>query len=108
MSKDNNNGLHVDTGLLRDHISKLREEKKVASRLYENIVAMKTAADPMAAHQYDLVLRDIEKMIEYFNAMSKQLTYIIDEAVQLSDELRGIIVDSTDMSRRIAGENFVL
>lgn len=108
MSKGNNNCLYVDTGLLRDHISKLQEEKKLVSRLYESIVAMKTVADPMAAHQYDLVLRDIEKMIEYFNAMSKQLNYIADETVQLSNEIRSIIVDSTDLSRRIATENFVL
>lgn len=108
MSKGYNNGLYVDTGLLRDHISKLQKEKKLASRLYENIVAMKTVTDPMATYQYDSVLRDIEQMIEYFNTMANQLAHIVDEAVQLSDELRGIIVDSTDLSRRIAAENFVL
>lgn len=108
MSKGNNNGLYVDTGLLRDHISKLQKEKNLASRLYENIVAMKTVADPMEAHQYDLVLRDIERIIKYFNAMDSQLTHIVDEAVQLSNELRGIIVDSTDLSQRIAAENFAL
>ena len=102
------NGLYVDTGLLRDHISKLQEEKKLASRLYENIAIMKTVADPMDAYQYDLVLRDIEQIIAYFNAMGDQLTHTVDEAVRLSDELRGIIVDSTDLSRRIAAENFVL
>lgn len=108
MSKSNNNGLYVDTGLLRDHISKLQKEKKIASRLHENIVAMKTVADPMLAYQCDLVLRDIEQIIEYFNAMGNQLTHTVDEAVLLSDELRGIIVDSTDLSQRIAAENFTL
>lgn len=108
MSKGYHSGLYVDTGLLRDHISKLQKEKKLASRLYENIVAMKTVADPMVANQYDLVLRDIEQIIEYFNAMGNQLTHTVDEAIQLSDELRGIIVDSTDLSQRFAAENFVL
>lgn len=108
MNKGYNNGLYVDTGLLRDHISKLREEKKLASRLYESIAAMKTAADPMAAHQYDSVLGDIGQMIEFFKAMANQLDHIDDEAVQLSHELRGIIKDSTDLSQRITAENFVL
>lgn len=108
MSKGYNNGLYVDTGLLRDHISKLREEKKLASRMYENISVIKKAADPMVAYQYDSVLRDIEQIIEYFNAMANQLDHINDEAVQLSHKLRGIIDDSTDLSQRIAAENFIL
>lgn len=109
MSKDHNkNGLYVDTGLLRDHISKLQEEKKLASKLYESIAVMKAAADPLVAYQYDPVLRDVEQMIEYFNTMENQLTRIDDEAIQLSYELRGMIEDSTDLSRRVIAENFAL
>ena len=108
MSKDYNNGLHVDTGLLRDHISKLREEKKLVFELHENIAAIKTVVDPMVAYQYDSVLRDIEQMIEYFDAMENQLARIHDEGVQLSHELRGMIEDSTDLSQRITTENFVI
>ena len=108
MNKSDNNGLYVDTGLLRNHISKLREEKKLASRLYENIAVMKTVADPMVAYQYDSVLRDIEQVIEYFNAMANQLAHIADEAVQLSQELRDMIEDSTDLSQHITSKNFVL
>lgn len=109
MSRSNNkNGLYVDTGLLREHISKLQEEKKLASRLYENIVAMKTVADPTVTYQYDSVLHEIEQVIEYFNAMANQLTHINDEAIQLSQELRGLIEDSTDLSQHITAESFVL
>lgn len=108
MSKGYNSGLFVDIGLLRDHISKLREEKKLATRLYENIAVMKTAADPMTAYQYDSVLRDIEQIVEYLDTMANLLAHICDEAVQLSYELRGIIVDSMDRSQRIIAENYVL
>lgn len=108
MIKNYHNGLYVDTGLLRDHISKLREEKKLASRLYESVAFMKSVDDPTVAHRYDAVLYDIEQIIEYFNAMANQLAHIDDEAVQLSYELLGIIKDSTDLSQRITGENFVL
>ena len=109
MSKDyNKNGLYVDTGLLRDHISKLREEKKLASRLFENIAFMKAFADPAVAHQYDLALRDIDRMIEYFDAMTNRLADVCDEATLLSGELRGMIEDSTDLSRRIVAESIML
>ena len=103
-----NSGLYVDTGLLRDHISKLREEKKLASRLYENIAVMKITASPMVAHQYDSLLRDVEKMIDYFDAIANQLDHIDDEAITLSYKLRSIIKDSTEQSQRITSENLVL
>lgn len=108
MSKGDHNSLYVDTGLLRDHISRLQEERKLASRLYENIEVMKAMADPADVHRYNAVLRDIEQMIEYFNKMASQLAYIADEAVQLSHELQGLAQDGTDLSRRITAEKFVL
>lgn len=108
MSKGCHNGVYVDMGLLREHISKLQEEKKLASRLYENVVGMKTVADPVGASQYDSVLRDIEQMVEYFRAMTEKMTDIADEAVQLSHELRGIIADSTNLSERVTAANFAL
>lgn len=106
--KGYNNRVYVNTGLLRDHVFKLREEKKLASRLYEYITIMKMVAGPMVAHQYDAVLRDIERMIKYFDAMADQLTRIDEEAVQLSHELGGIIVDSAELSRRITEKTFLL
>lgn len=102
------NGLYVDTGLLRDHISKLQEEKNLAYRLYEEIAVMKIAADPTAVYRYDSVLRDIAQMIEYFNTMANLLTRVDDEAVQLSKELRGVIKDSTELNQHIVAEKFVL
>ena len=109
MSKGyNNSGLHVDTGLLRDHVSKLREEKKLASRLYENVAAMKFFADPMVADRYGLLLQDINQMIEYFCRMANQLASVGDEAVQLSQELKGLIEDSTDLTQHITTESFAL
>lgn len=108
MSKDYRDGLYVDTGLLRDHVSKLREEKKLASRLYENVVVMKAMADPMESYRYDAVLRDVAQLIEYFEAMAKQLTHVADDAVQLSNHLRGMIEDSTELSRRITDAEILL
>lgn len=108
MRKDYHNGLYVDTGLLRDHVSKLREEKKLASKLYENIVVMKAMADPTESYRYDVVLRDVAQLIEYFEAMAKQLTHVADDAVQLSNHLRGMIEDSTELSRRITDAQILL
>ena len=107
MSRDKN-GLFVDTGLLRDHVSKLREEKKVAARLYENVAAMKNVSDPTVSYQYDPVLRDIEQLMEYFGRMANLLDHIVDDAVQLSLVLSTLVEDDTELTRRIASHAFML
>ena len=48
------------------------------------------------------------QLIEYFEAMAKQLTHVADDAVQLSNHLRGIIEDSTELSRRITDAEILL
>ena len=109
MSKSyNKNGLYVDTGLLRNHISKLQEEKKLASTLYNNIAAMKAMADPSVAYQYDSALRDAAQMVEYFRAMANQLTETDEEAIRLSRDVRGVIEDSTELIQRIVPKGFML
>ena len=104
----NTNGLLVDTGLLRDHVSKLREQKKLATRLYNTVLAMKNASDPTVAYQYDPILRDVEQMIEYFTRMAKVLTHVGDDAVQLNRQIGGIIEDSTDLARHVSNTTFML
>lgn len=100
--------MFVDTGLLRDHVSKLREEKKIASELYENVVAMKSLSDPTIAYQYDSIIRDIEQMIEYFDRMAISLAHIDDEAVQLSHVLKDLIEDDTENVRRTTSNTYML
>ena len=109
MSKGyNKNGLYVDTGLLRNHISKLQEEKKLASKLYNNIAAMKSMADPAVAYQYDSALRDAAKMIEYFQAMAKKLAEVDEEAIMLSRDVRGMIENSTELNQSIVSKEIML
>lgn len=104
----NRHGSFVDTGLLRDHVSKLRQQKKIASRLYENVAAMKRLSDPSVAYQYNSILRDIQQMIDYFDRMAKELDHIGDEAVELSHRIGEMIEDSTEKTRRTISKNFML
>ena len=109
MSKNRiKNTLFVDTGFLRDHVSKLREQKKLASRLYENVAAMKQVDDPTVAYKYDPVLRDIRQLIEYFDRMADFLSNVDDDAVQLSNELQALLRDDTDETKRAISNTFML
>lgn len=102
------NCLFVDTGLLRDHVSKLHEEKKLAIGLYENVNAMKTGSDLTISHRYNSILRDIEQLIEYFSRMADLLADIDDDAVHLSHRLHILLEDDTERIRHVSSKNFML
>ncbi len=102
------NGLFVDTGFLRDHISKLREEKKLALQLYDSMTAMQHCSDPAVSYQYTPILRDIEQLIEYFERMAKLLAHVNDEAVQLSHELGELMEEDTNSSHHTVSATYML
>ena len=109
MSKGGNeSGLFVDTGLLRDHVSKLRNEKKIASQLYANTVAMKGLDVQNSSYQYDLILRDIDQLVVYFKKMADLLDHVDDEAVQLSRMVGGMIENDSERIQKIVSNTFML
>ena len=103
-SKD---GLFVDTRLLRDHVDKLREKKKTATRLYENVIGMKRADDPAMSYRYEPVLRDINQLIEYFDRMALLLSNVSDDAIELSHKIGAIIEEGTEYTRHTVSNNFL-
>lgn len=109
MSKGyNKNGVFVDTGLLRDHVSKLREERKTAIKLYDSVAAMRNCCDPVDAYKYGSVLHDIEQLIEYLTKMSKLLDRASDGAARLSHELGERIEGETERTYHVSSRAFML
>ena len=108
MSNHHNNGLFVDTGLLRDHVSKLREERKLACKLYDTVAAMRKMSDPSLVPQYNRILRDVEQLIEYFGRMADLLSKTSDEAVQLSRQIGTLIQDETEYAHHVTNQNIML
>lgn len=106
-TKDNNS-MFVDIASLRDHISTLQEEKKIALRLYESVLITKNASEPEFQYQYDRILYNINQMIRYFDKMVETFEYIGEEAWRLSYELKGIIEKETENVRDITSRTFML
>ena len=98
----------VDVKFLRDHVTKLREDKKYASDLYDSIARMKHCSDPAEAERYNAALRDAEQLIGYFGEMAKLLDHVVDEAVQLSDQIGTIIEDDAEQARRKTSSAYML
>ena len=102
------NGVFLDAGLLRNHVSKLREEKRTASQLRANVAAMKNCCDPAETAIYKPILRDIEQLIEYLDSMANVLSLAGDDAVQMSHMLGGLINDDSEQVGHTMSENFML
>lgn len=108
MSRAHNNDFFIDTGLLRDHVSKLREERKNASRLYAYVSAMKNCADPSVAHTYNSVLRDIDRLIKYLDKMADVLSDAEYDAERLSDKLGALIEHDTAHAHHTISRSLML
>lgn len=109
MSKNHSrDDFFVDTGLLRDHVSKLRQQRKIASNLYANVLAMRNCSDPSVAYRYNPLLHDIELLIEYFDRMSRELSATADEAVIHSRQLGDMIEADTATTRHIVSNTLTL
>ena len=104
-SKD---GVFVDTGLLRDHVSKLREQKKLASELYAHVLAMKNSSDPTVSYQYNRILHDVEQLVAYFAKMSQVLSVVEEDAVQLGRQIECVIDNDTDELKHDVSKTLML
>ncbi len=103
----------VDTGYLRDHVSNLRQEKKIALELYEKVKAIKslfdpTMCDPLIIHRCNVLLGDIERLSGYFGRMADTLEHIDDEVVQLSRALGNLIEEDTERTNYIVSNTIHL
>lgn len=102
------NAFFVDTRYLRDQVSELLDEKKIALQLYEHIDRMKKLDDPTLYQKYDSVLSNIEQLVCYFQKMAESLEHIEQDAVNLSCVIGEIINDETEKVKVITSESFML
>jgi len=102
------NGVFVDTGLLRDHVSKLQNERKMAERLRENLMAMQNSSDPETVVQYRSVLNDVDQLCAYFTRMARLLDNVGDEAVTLSRKIATLIEKDAEQTRHASSRLFML
>lgn len=103
-----NNALLVDTRYLRNHVSSIHEEKKIASQLHEHIALMRDMDDPNISQQYSLILYEIEQLISYFEKMANTLDLIEQEAMQTSRSIKKAIEHGTATTENVTSNSFQL
>ena len=104
----NTNGTFVDTGLLRDHVSKLRSEKRIASQLRDSIVAMRNSSDGTAYGSYNSVLRDVNQLIDYLERMARLFDEAEGQAARISYETAREIDRNIAETLRTSSNSFML
>ena len=87
---------YFDTRSLRDHVSDLREEFRVAQRLHETVKRVRDTGDPLLWQEYGRVLNRIGELQHYFERMIDVLDNAAFDAAKLSQELGKTIQDGTD------------
>ena len=104
----NYDDLFVDTGLLRDHVSKLQKQRKIAERLRESLQVMQRISEPEKFGQYKAVLRDVDQLCEYLTRMARLLDNAGDEAVALSCEIGTMLADDAAHTRHVVSNTLML
>lgn len=98
----------VHTGFLREHVSKLRAERKIALELRENVEAMKYLVELDELYRIQAILHETDLMVEYFGKMADSIENISDEATYLSRTMGGLIEDDTENTRNTVRKTFSL
>ena len=93
--------IHIDTRLLREHVSVVLEERRIAQRLYSNVEALQRISDEASRAQYRALLNKIDRLIQYFQKMADALEEISDGADALYRELSRLLGDDNDVAKSV-------
>lgn len=92
--------IYIDTRLLRDHVSIILEEKRIAQQLYSQVNQLKRSDESVFGPQCHEALSKIDTLIRYYQMMANALEEVGDNAVALSREISRILQDDTDEVKR--------
>lgn len=100
-------GLYVNTRLLRDHVSDVAEQKKLAQQLLERIDWMQTADVDGPQDQYCHLQQKIHNLIQYYNNLEITLEEIEEKAVYLSRDIRNTVRSDTEETTEKVNHDFL-
>jgi len=99
--------IRVDTRLLRDHVSEVLEEKRLAQRLYSRVEQLRATSEDSQKIQYTRILNRIELLIEYYQRMADALDYVGDEAIMLYQKNAELLRRGNDEARYTVSRTFL-
>ncbi len=85
------NGFYADTLRLRQHSIGMQEQKRTAQHLYEQLCMAQRVCDPADVHVYRQLTGQAQKLVQYFDEMSKTVEHMGDQLEQLSLKIRTLL-----------------
>ena len=93
--------IHIDTRLLREHVSVVLEQRRMAQQLYERVEALQRISEETSRAQYRTILHKIDRLIQYYQKMAEALGSIGDGAEALYRDISRLLSDDTDAAGRV-------
>ena len=94
-------GIHIDTALLREHVSVVQEEKRLAMQLQSQIELLKRISEVESVQQYQQILNKVDNLVQYYQNMADALDTAGDLAVEYYREIAAILQDDTDEAKSV-------
>ena len=98
--------VYLNTRLLRDHVSRIQEERRTAQRLYESVRRAKELSDPTIESAYNGVLDDINALIRYFEKMEDAFDQIELKAIELNRTVQSLVQEGIDQTKEVQNKYF--
>jgi len=100
--------IHVDTGLLREHVSVVLEEKRIAMELQSHVETLMRISGDSARPQYQSILNRIENLVLYYQKMADALETVGEDAVMLHREIASKLRDDNDEATHVVSQHLML
>lgn len=87
----------MDTVLLRQHADEIRQKRRTAQQLADQLAALESLAEDSAQRaRIRALAEDVRKLARYFKAMAEAVERISDDAEQVSLRIGRILQDQLD------------
>lgn len=94
-------GVRIDIRLLRDYMSAVVEEKRLAQQLYSKVEGLCRMCDDSEKTRYYKLLRDVEVLLVYYARLEDSLQNVELNTIAIHNEITARLRDETDEVKRM-------
>ena len=91
--------IYLNTRLLRDRVSGIREERRTAQQLLESVRRTRELSDPAVQAEYNGILTDLNALIRFFEKMEETFEQIETEAIELNRTIESMLQEGIDRTK---------
>lgn len=96
-----NEGIRIDLQLLRDYMSAVLKEKRLAQQLYSEVEGVSRISDDSTILQYRQILSRVEILIQFYQKMEETLQGVEENAIAIHREIMARLREETDEGKHV-------